>query len=250
MDTSFTLLLCLALLVGCVGCAVRPSRHDGAANPDYAALRHTMVCQLKAYRITNEAVLAAMSKVRRHEYIPEAHRKGASSYGDHPWPIGHGQTISQPYIVAYMTEKMAPRQGDRILEIGTGSGYQAAVLAELGAEVFSIEIIPELAAHAKQVLAVEGYTNVHVLAGDGYKGWPDRAPFDAIIVTCAPDEIPPELVRQLADGGRMILPLGEHSQRLVILRKNRDRVEKMEDLPVRFVPMVKGQQSAGGQDGR
>jgi protein-L-isoaspartate(D-aspartate) O-methyltransferase len=180
-----------------------------------------------------------MSKVRRHVYIPAAYRSRRTAYGNHPCPIGYNQTISQPYIVAYMTEKMEIRRGDRTLEIGTGSGYQAAVLAELGAEVYSIEIIPELAAHASEALAAEGYDTVRVLAGDGYKGWPEHAPFDVVIVTCAPAEVPQALVDQLAEGGRMILPLGTTLQRLVILRKRDGKVEQEADIPVRFVPMVK-----------
>ena len=162
----------------------------------------------------------------------------SSAYGDHPCPIGYGQTISQPYIVAYMTEKIAPRAGDRILEIGTGSGYQAAILAELGADVYTVEIVPALADHAVKTLAAEGYPGVHVLVGDGYKGWPEHAPYNAVIVTCAPDRIPDALVQQLAEGGRMIVPVGAGSQRLVILKKQSGRVDTQEDLPVAFVPMV------------
>lgn len=199
-----------------------------------------MMRQIRAYGVTNPEVLRAMETVRRHQYIPEKYLRMADPYGDHPNPIGHGQTISQPYIVAYMTERIAPQQGEKILEIGTGSGYQAAVLAELGAEVYSIELIPELAEHARTVLAAEGYQNVRVLAGDGYKGWPEHAPFDAIIVTCAPEEVPQELVAQLKEGGRMILPLGAGLQRLVILYKKSGRIEVVHDLPVRFVPMVHG----------
>jgi len=201
-----------------------------------------MVQQLRAYGITNGNVLVAMGEIRRHMYIPESFRDLRTAYGDHPCPIGFDQTISQPFIVAYMTECLAPRPGERILEIGTGSGYQAAVLAECGADVHTIEIIPELARHAESVLRAEGYAEqVHVRAGDGYKGWPEHAPFDGIIVTCAPGEIPPALVEQLREGGRMILPLGEWGdQRLVILAKRGGKVEVKDDLPVRFVPMVHG----------
>lgn len=199
-----------------------------------------MIATLKAYGIKDPEVLRAMETVRRHEYIPVSHRHAADPYGDHPCPIGHGQTISQPYIVAYMTERIAPKKGEKILEIGTGSGYQAAILAELGADVYTIEIIPELADHAREVLAAEGYQQVHVLTGDGYKGWPEHAPFDAVIVTCAPEDIPAALVEQLKEGGRMILPLGTGLQRLVILLKKEGRVTVVNDLPVRFVPMVKG----------
>jgi protein-L-isoaspartate(D-aspartate) O-methyltransferase len=207
---------------------------------DYGAGKTQMIETLKRYGIRDPEVLRAMSAVRRHVFIPEEYRHVSDPYGDHPCPIGHGQTISQPYIVAYMTERMAPKPGEKILEIGTGSGYQAAVLAELGAEVYTIEIIPELAEHARRVLKEEGYDRVHVLTGDGYKGWPAQAPFDAIMVTCAPEEVPQTLVDQLADGGRMILPLGSGFQRLVLLRKRGDRTHIEEDLPVRFVPMVRG----------
>jgi len=203
-------------------------------------LRMSMVEKLRdVYGVRDPRVLAAMQRVARHRFIPEAYRTEAS-YGDHPCPIGYGQTISQPFIVAYMTAKMNIQEGERILEIGTGSGYQAAILAELGAAVYSIEIVEALAEHARNVLAAEGYDGVKVLAGDGYRGWPEVAPFDAVIVTCAPESIPDALVDQLRDGGRMILPLGASAQRLVILRKDGDEVTVEKDLAVRFVPMVEG----------
>ncbi len=187
--------------------------------------------------ITNARVLAAIGKVPRHEFVPESQRTQA--YEDHPLPIGYGQTISQPYIVAFMTEKLDPQPTDRVLEIGTGSGYQAAVLAELVAKVYTIEIVEPLALRAKADLQRLGYTNVVVRAGDGYKGWPDAAPFDAIIVTCAPDKVPQPLTEQLKDGGRMIIPIGEiWDQRLVLLHKRGERLEKTVVLPVRFVPMT------------
>ena len=207
---------------------------------DWPAEREAMVSTLRVYGIKDERVLAAMSKVRRHVFIPEALRNRRDAYGDYPCPIGYGQTISQPYIVAYMTEKINPKPDEKVLEIGTGSGYQAAILAECGADVYSIELIPELAQHARTALANEGYKKVHVLTGDGYKGWPEHSPFDAIIVTCAPEDMPQALVDQLKDGGRMILPVGGISyQRLVILRKKDGKVHQEDDLPVRFVPMVK-----------
>lgn len=205
--------------------------------------RSEMVALLRDYYgITNGTILSAMGKVRRHLFIPEKHRRLNLAYADTPCSIGYGQTISQPYIVAYMTQCLKLTAGEKVLEIGTGSGYQAAVLAECGAEVYSIEIVPELAKHAETVLKAEGYgEKVKVLAGDGYKGWPEHALFDDIIVTCAPEEIPRALVEQLKEGGRMILPLGGAGvQRLVILTKRAGKVEMKNDLPVRFVPMVHG----------
>ncbi len=204
--------------------------------------RDEMVQVLKRYGIRDRRVLTAMGKIRRHVFIPEAHCQHGVAYGDHPWGIGGGQTISQPYIVAYMTEKLQLQPGERVLEIGTGSGYQAAVLAELGVYVYSIEVIPDLAQHARDVLASEGYGDrILVLTGDGYKGWPEQAPFDAVIVTCAPEDVPRTLVDQVKEGGRMILPVGASGvQRLVILRKRAGNVNLENDLPVRFVPMVEG----------
>lgn len=224
----------------CILCAlswlsISCSGEDG----EMEAERKAMVAVVKAHGVTDERVLAAMGKVRRHLYIPEGFRR-RDAYGDHPCPIGFGQTISQPFIVAYMTQRIGVKPDMKILEIGTGSGYQAAVLAELGAQVFSVEIIPELAKHARAVLRAEGYARVMVKTGDGYKGWPEHAPFDAVIVTCAPDKIPKELVRQLKDGGRMVLPVGSSVQQLKILEKNGDAFTEIPDIYVRFVPMVKG----------
>lgn len=187
--------------------------------------------------ITNAHVLAAMRKVPRHELVPERVRSAA--YDDSPLPIGHGQTISQPYIVAFMTEKLEAKPTDRVLEIGTGSGYQAAVLAELVKEVYTIEIVEPLAERATADLKRLGYTNVFVRAGDGYKGWPEAAPFDAIMVTCAPEDVPQPLVEQLKDGGRMIIPVGPFGdQNLVLLHKRGGKLERRAVLPVRFVPMT------------
>ena len=205
------------------------------------AERKAMVAVVKAHGVKDGRVLKAMGKVRRHVYIPED-KRGRDAYGDHPCPIGQGQTISQPFIVAYMTQRIEVEPGMRILEIGTGSGYQAAVLAELGAEVYSIEIVPELAEHAKAVLKAEGYGKVKVKTGDGYQGWPEHAPFDAIIVTCAPTDIPKKLVEQLKDGGRMILPVGTGIQQLVVLEKTGDTFKEIPDIHVRFVPMVEGKE--------
>ena len=219
----------------------RAGKGAGKSDEDagWVSRRQAMVAQLKAYHITNTCVLTAMGKIRRHIFIPETCRNRIYAYADAPCSIGYRQTISQPYIVAYMTEKLALKPGDKVLEIGTGSGYQAAVLAECGADVYTIEIIPELARHARAALDAEGYQRIHILTGDGYKGWPEHSPFDAIIVTCAPDEVPQTLVDQLQEGGRLIAPVGRGSQRLVILRKQRGQVEQEEDLPVRFVPMVR-----------
>lgn len=215
---------------------------------DWAEARAAMVRQLVTHKIRDPRVMAAMARVRRHRYIPAAHRH-ADAYGDHPCPIGHDATISQPFIVAYMTEKLVITPGMRVLEIGTGSGYQAAILAELGAEVFTIERIAGLVEHARQTLADEGYDQVHVRAGDGQQGWPEAAPFDAVMVTCAPGEIPPALPAQLVEGGRMILPLDAGGyQRLVLLRKERDRVTSQEDIAVRFVPMIGGLAGSGVVD--
>ena len=194
--------------------------------------------QLKARGIKDERVLAAMTRVPREEFVPADER--GEAYEDGPLPIGHGQTRSQPYIVAFMTEQLRPKPNDRVLEIGTGSGYQAAILAGLVAEVYSIEIIGPLAKDAQATLQRLGYKNVHVKVGDGYKGWPEAAPFDAIIVTCAPDKVPQPLVDQLKDGGRMVIPVGERfAQQLYLLEKKNGQMKESVILPVRFVPMVR-----------
>jgi protein-L-isoaspartate(D-aspartate) O-methyltransferase len=196
--------------------------------------------QIEARGITDARVLAALARVPRHAFIPEGQRREA--YEDWPLPIGHGQTISQPYIVAFMTATLDPKPGDRVLEVGTGSGYQAAVLSLLVAEVFSIEIVEPLARRAEADLKRLGYANVTVRAGDGYRGWPEAAPFDAIIVTCAPEEVPQALVDQLKPGGRMIVPVGSRwgAQELYLLRKTPGGLKRQAVLPVRFVPMVRG----------
>lgn len=187
--------------------------------------------------ISNSAVIAAMRKVPRHELVPANVR--SSAYDDQPLPIGHGQTISQPYIVAFMTQELAPKPGDKVLEVGTGSGYQAAVLAEMGVQVYTIEIVRELAERAAADLKRLGYTNVHIRVGDGYQGWPEAAPFDAVIVTCAPHNIPMPLTRQLKEGGRMVIPVGgPWNQELQLLGKDGGRMVRKEVMPVRFVPMT------------
>lgn len=217
-----------------------------AAEIDYAPARTRMVEQQLASTwrgISDPAVLQAMATVPRHEFVPAGLQ--AHAYDDRPLPIGYAQTISQPYVVAFMTEKLQPTATDRVLEIGTGSGYQAAVLASLVKEVYSIEIIEPLARRAEADLVRLGYDNIKLRHGDGYKGWPEAAPFDAIIVTCAPDHVPKPLIDQLRDGGRMIIPVGEHgNQMLYLLRKHGSTLHREAVLPVRFVPMT------GATDGR
>jgi protein-L-isoaspartate(D-aspartate) O-methyltransferase len=179
-----------------------------------------------------------MASVAREKFVPPELRHRA--YEDRPLPIGYGQTISQPYIVALMTEHVQPKAGQRVLEIGTGSGYQAAVLSELVAEVYSIEIVRPLAQRAEGLLRELGYKNVHVKAGDGYKGWPEHAPFDAIIVTAAPDHVPQPLVEQLKEGGRMIIPVGKSgAQNLYLLEKRGGQVKQTSVIPVKFVPFTR-----------
>ncbi len=192
--------------------------------------------QLKARDIRDQRVLSAMLGVPRHLFIPESARGGA--YGDFPVPIGHGQTISQPYIVAFMTEALKVAPEHRVLEIGTGSGYQAAVLSVLAKEVFTIEIIDSLAKRARATLADLGYRNVEVRSGNGYLGWPEHAPYDRVIVTAAPPEVPPALVQQLKVGGLMAIPVGVGDQELRIMRRAASGMETIATLPVRFVPMV------------
>jgi protein-L-isoaspartate(D-aspartate) O-methyltransferase len=206
---------------------------------DFAAQRQRMVeKQLKARGITDKRVLGAMAKVPREEFIPGDAR--ADAYQDGPLPIGYDQTISQPYVVAFMTEQLRPKQTDRVLEVGSGSGYQAAILAELMAEVYTVEIIEPLAKTAEATLQRLGYKNVYIKVGDGYMGWPEKAPFDAIIVTCAPDKVPQPLIDQLKDGGRMVIPVGERfAQQLYLLEKKSGQLKESATLPVRFVPMLR-----------
>lgn len=199
--------------------------------------RDSMVdTQLVAGGVTDPAVVAAMRRVPRHRFMPGSHADGA--YGDFPLSIGYEQTISQPFIVAYMTQALKLKPDEKVLEIGTGSGYQAAILAELVSKVFTIEIVEPLATRAKQTLAELGYDNVIVRAGDGYQGWPEESPFDAIILTAAPTHIPEPLLEQLAIGGRLILPLGDYPQRLLLIRRTEEGYQETELLPVVFVPMT------------
>jgi protein-L-isoaspartate(D-aspartate) O-methyltransferase len=205
--------------------------------PDFKALRSTMVKnQIIARGVKDTLVLQAMKNVPRHFFMPQSEAYGA--YTDEPRPIGNGQTISQPYIVAFMSEQLAVNKNSRVLEIGTGSGYQAAVLAEMVDSVFTIEIIEELAAKAKNTLSKLHYDNVITRQGDGYNGWQEKAPFDAIIVTAAPPNIPQPLLEQLKIGGRMVLPVGEYLQELVIVKKSNSGIDMESVLPVRFVPMT------------
>ena len=191
--------------------------------------------QLASRDITSPEVLDAMGRVPRHEFVPDEVKSQA--YADWPLPIGDDQTISQPYIVAYMTQALAVQRHDKILEVGTGSGYQAAVLAQLGADVYSIEIVDRLGRRAMKTLKRLGY-KVHVRIGDGYNGWPEEAPFDGIIVTAAPKEIPEPLVAQLKEGGRLVIPVGTSSQTLEVYAKQGGKLVLVETLPVRFVPMT------------
>ena len=237
-------LLGLALVPGLTflwGCGHRPANGAVNAGPDPAITERKLMVREQlsgpGRDITHARVLAVMEKVPRHELVPE--RLRSLAYSDQPLPIGYDQTISQPFIVAFMTAQLDPQPTERVLEIGTGSGYQAAVLAELAREVYTIEIVPPLAQRAESDLKRLGYTNVFVRTGDGYQGWPEAAPFDAIIVTCAPENVPQPLVNQLRDGGRMIIPVGPAgNQELVLLKKRGDKLETKAVLPVRFVPMT------------
>jgi protein-L-isoaspartate(D-aspartate) O-methyltransferase len=220
--------------IAAVGCG-----QNAPSVADSATKRERMVQQqLKPRGIKDERVLAAMVKVPREEFVPADQRPDA--YEDGPLPIGYDQTISQPYIVAFMTEQLRPKATDRVLEIGTGSGYEAAILAELAADVYTIEIVRPLAKTAEDTLQRLGYKNVHLKVGDGYQGWPEEAPFDAIIVTCSPDKVPQPLTDQLKDGRRMVIPVGERfAQQLYLLEKKNGQLKESATLPVRFVPMLR-----------
>ena len=201
-----------------------------------SADRRRMVKLIESRGVANPRVLEVMRKVPRHQFVPEAIRERA--YGDHALPIGNRQTISQPYIVAAMTELLDPAVGDTVLEIGTGSGYQAAVLSELVHKVYSIEIVAELAKDARKKLTELGYDNVVVITGDGYRGLPEQAPFDGIIVTAAPEKIPQPLIDQLAVGGHLVIPVGAMFQELVVLERTSEGVQTRRVFPVQFVPMT------------
>lgn len=194
--------------------------------------------QVKTRGINNPLVLEAMSKVPRHLFVPSEYQE--SAYADSPLPIGEGQTISQPYIVAFMTEILKLSKQDKVLEIGTGSGYQTAILAELCKQVYSVEIIHTLACGANSLLLDLGYRNIKIKLGDGYEGWPEYAPYDAVVVTCCPTHIPQSLTEQLKERGKIIIPVGKpHSQKLVLLQKINNKVYKQNIFEVRFVPMTK-----------
>ncbi|SFB99721.1 protein-L-isoaspartate(D-aspartate) O-methyltransferase [Parapedobacter composti] len=197
--------------------------------------------QLEARGISHKATLDAMQHVERHLFVPAKYRQQA--YDDTPLPIGHGQTISQPYIVAYMTQLLGLKATDRVLEIGTGSGYQAAVLAEIVKEVFTIEIVKPLGQNAQKVLSKLGYDNVTVVIGDGYRGLDTQAPFDAIMVTAAAEDVPPPLISQLKDGGKLVMPVGAPGdvQTLMLVEKRKGKPIKTELMPVRFVPFTRDQ---------
>lgn len=229
--------LILMVAVGCLFLLAWNGPAQDIAEKEYSTQRGKMVAeQIEARGISDPSVLKAMRTVKRHQFVPEHLRTRA--YADHPLPIGEGQTISQPYIVALMTEGIRPKPHMKVLEIGTGSGYQAAVLAELCQSVYSIEIVEVLGRRAEKLLRGR-YQNVYVRIGDGYQGWPQEAPFDAILVTCAPTKVPRPLEDQLKEGGRMVIPVGESwVQELVVLTKRNGRLERQEIIPVRFVPMV------------
>jgi protein-L-isoaspartate(D-aspartate) O-methyltransferase len=224
---------------------------NDAGAQDFAAQRARLVAEVEAtyaetaastgLRAMSARVRAALGKVERHRLVPPEQR--ALAYRNHPLPIGLGQTISQPYIVALSADLIAPQPGHVVLEVGTGSGYQAAILAEIVSRVFSIEIIESLGKEAAERLQALGYNNIEIKIGDGYKGWPEKAPFDAIVVTAAAPKVPAALIEQLKPGGRLVIPVGEPggAQDLVLIRKQADgRVERRSVLPVRFVPLVPG----------
>ena len=229
----FPILLIIILTI--LNCSGRRQTEDRYSRQRKEMVEH----QLKARGITNKRVLSAMLTVPRHKFIPEKHRN--ASYDDTPLMIGYNQTISQPYIIAYMTEKLNPQDYQKVLEIGTGSGYQAAILSLLYKKVYTMEIIKPLGEKARSLLNMEGYRNIKVKLGDGYQGWEKFAPYDAIIVTCAPENVPAPLIEQLAEGGKMIIPVGaQNIQVLYLLEKTNGKIRRTETLQVMFVPMVKG----------
>ncbi|MEE9127842.1 MAG: protein-L-isoaspartate(D-aspartate) O-methyltransferase [Planctomycetota bacterium] len=241
----FATVALLALLLGawfgfghtsCVGADARTDTAPSEEELHRRARQQMVDRQIQGRGIRHQGVLAAMRRIPRHRFVPES--LSARAYNDGPLPIGHDQTISQPYVVAFMTEALELGGDEKVLEIGTGSGYQAAILGQVARQVFTIEIVDPLAKSAGKLLAEMGYENIHVRSGDGYRGWPEKAPFDAIMVTAAPDHVPKPLVDQLRVGGRMILPVGDYSQELMLIRKTKNGIIKRSVLPVRFVPMT------------
>ncbi len=232
---TVVLFLTLACMVNCKEDIPQKRQTD-----DMAYKRHMMVeRQIVARGVSDESVLKAMRTIAREKFVPTEY--ASQAYEDYPLSIGYQQTISQPFIVAYMTQVLELDGTEKVLEIGTGSGYQAAVLGECAAQVYSMEIVEPLCEEAEELLDSLGYNNVHVRCGDGYQGWPDAAPFDAIMVTAAPPEVPPKLVEQLAPGGRMVIPVGRFMQNLVLFTKDQNgRIHEQKLLDVRFVPMTGG----------
>mgnify|MGYP002398775416 CR=1 FL=1 len=230
--------MCLLLAASCGKQSIsQKGENTMEESGQFAQRRSEMVqYQIRARDITNKKVIEAMLKVERHRFVPEDVKE--YSYEDYPLPIGEGQTISQPYIVAFMTEMIAPGPEDKVLEIGTGSGYQAAILAEIVAEVFTIEINEALYRRTKALLSGMGYKNIHTICGDGFAGYPEAAPFDKIIVTAASSEVPPKLFEQLREGGKMIIPVGEGYQELLLITKLNGQMIRENVLPVRFVPLI------------
>ena len=229
----------LLALAYSIGAAPPPLPAQAARDSDDQRRERMVSEQIERRGVRDPRVLAALRETPRHRFVPP--QVAGQAYEDYPLPIGHGQTISQPYIVAYMSELLRVGPGDRVLEIGAGSGYQAAVLSRLAKEVFTIERIEALANESRDRLAALGYANVHVRYGDGYLGWPEQAPFDRILLTAAPETLPEALIEQLAPGGRLVAPVGGHAdaQSLIIVEKDRrGRVQRRQDLPVRFVPML------------
>jgi len=241
--------LVLAALLGVLlgtAAPAPPAAGQGEQGDSWAEQRHRMVEeQIRARGITQPEVLSAMDSIPRHLFVPDAVRDEA--YADHPLPIDYGQTISQPYIVALMTELLDLRGPEKVLEIGTGSGYHSAVLSRVAGEVYTIEIIEPLGRKAATILDALGFHNVHVRIGDGYKGWPEQAPFDAIILTAAPPRPPQPLIDQLKVGGRMVVPVGDFLQDLRLIVKTEDGIETKRIAPVRFVPMTGEVQEGGGE---
>jgi len=228
---------CVAMML--LACAPGPGGGEEPRRSEdpYRAQRLAMVAdQIESRGVSDSRVLEAMRRVPRHLYVPA--RLRGEAYRDGPLSIGHRQTISQPYIVALMTELTRPRPEMKVLEVGTGSGYQAAVLAEIVESVFTIEIVPELGKQAAELLGGQGYSNIHTRVGDGFDGWPEEAPFGAIVVTAAPDQIPRPLLEQLAVGGRLVIPVGRHAQDLVVVTRTTEGFERRSVTPVRFVPMT------------